>query len=210
MNKSAILNFNKNNILGFLRDNKTTIMLTAAFIIGIIVGCVSYKNSTVAVKVAEWLFDYFLAARQGRGFIKIFAYSFEMRFLVLLLFFLCGASLMGIVIVPLLKMASGFFYGILCAHICSTYLLKGIAFNALIVIPVAAVFVIALVIAAGKSIRFSFEFAKLTFPNSRPANLFLIFKDYCGYYLIYLSAIIGASIVDALLSKALISYFEFI
>ncbi len=210
MKKGTIINFNKNSVLIFLKNNKIIIMLTIAFIIGVAAGCFSFAKSSVASNAASNIFDAFLAGRQGRGFLKIFSYSFGNRFSVLLLYFLCGASLMGIIFIPLTTFTLGLFYGIFSAYTCATYLLKGITFNALILIPTTVIFIMALLVASGKSINFSFEFVKLTFPNSRQTNLFSPFKEYCGHYLIFLSLTLVSSVVDALLSKALISYFEFI
>lgn len=210
MKKGAIININKNNFINYIKNNKIVIMLTAAFIIGIALGSILSLRSNIAADFSEDLFAGFLKNRQGRGFFKIFSYSFKLRFLILLCCFLSGSSLMGIVFVPSTVIFSGFIYGTLSAYVCHVYLLKGIAFNALIIIPTATLFIISLLLAAVKSIYFSFEFIKLVFPNSRPINLFISFKEVCGYYLIYLSVALCSAVIDALLSKALISYFEFV
>lgn len=210
MNRSAIINFNKNKLLDFFKTNKAVIMLTLMFVIGVGIGCLTFAKSDISAAFGEKVFNFFLTNRQSRGFIKIFAYSFKVRFVALLLCFLCGASLMGIFFNPMLTCLLGFLYGVLSAYAYNTYLLKGIAFNALVLIPTGIVFVVAIIFGSCKSVYFSFEFAKLTFPNSRSTNLFLTFKEYCGYYLIYLSTVLASSIIDALLSKSLISYFEFL
>ncbi len=210
MKKGVIININKNDFLNYIKNNKIVIMLTAAFIIGIAIGCFLFLRSNIAADFSKGMFDYFFENRQGRGFFKIFSYSFKIRFIVLLFCFLSGSSLMGVVFVPTTVIFIGFIYGTLSAYVCHIYLLKGIAFNALIIIPTATLFIIALLLASVKSIYFSFEFIKLVFPNSRPINLFASFKEICGYYLIYLSVALCSAVVDALLSKALISYFEFV
>lgn len=210
MKKGAIININKNNFINYIKNNKIVIMLTAAFVIGIALGSILFLRSNIAADFAKDLFTSFLNNRQGRGFFKIFSYSFKLRFLILLCCFLSGSSLMGVVFVPSTVIFSGFVYGALSAYVYHSHLLKGIAFNALIIIPTATLFIISLLLAAVKSIYFSFEFIKLVFPNSRPINLFVSFKEVCGYYLIYLSVALCSAVIDALLSKALISYFEFV
>ena len=210
MNKGTIINLNKNDFFGFFRHNRIVFMLTITVFLGILISCLTFSKSSVLNGLGEKCFSYITEGRQGESFLNIFTHSLIFNFLLLLVYFLCGTSLMGIVMIPMLTFSYGFIYGVISSYLCETYLLKGIVFNALILLPPAAILVIVILIAGKKSINFSFEFIKLTMPNNRPLNLFLQFKEFCTNYLIYFSLCLVSALIDGLLSKALISYFDLI
>ena len=210
MNKGTIINLNKNDLLGFFLKNKIVFMLTAAFIVGIGAGVLTYGDNDLLVNFGKNCFDFFIRNRQGKGFINIFTHTLMMDFLLLLTYFLCGTSLMGVVLIPILSFFSGFLYAVIASYICSEYILKGIAFNVLILLPPLAITMIVLLLAGKKSICFSFEFVKLTMPNQRALNLFFQFKEYCAHYLVCFSVCLISAAIDGLLSKTLIRYFDLI
>ncbi len=210
MKKGTIISLNKNDLLGFFRRNKIIFMLTIIVLFGLVVGSLMFNKSDIIISFGEKCFSFFTANRRGQSFIKIFTHSLTINFLILLTYFLCGASLMGVVFIPILSFLCGFIYAIISSYVCDTYLLKGIAFNTLILLPPVALLMIVLLIVGKKSINFSFEFIKLTMPNQRALNLFLQFKEYCAHYLVYISVCLISAILDGLLSKTFLSFFDFI
>ena len=210
MNKGTIINLNKNDLFGFLRQNKVVFMLTVTVILGILVSCVTFNKSNILENLGKTCFIYITENRHDKSFLYIFTHTLTSNFLLLLTYFLCGTSLMGIVFIPILSFSCGFLYGTIASFVCETYMLKGIAFNSLILLPPLAILISVLMVAGKKSINFSFEFVKLTMPNNRPLNLFLQFKELCINYTVFFSVCLISAVIDGLLSKALISYFNFI
>ena len=78
--------------------------------------------------------------------------------------------------------------------------MKGIAFNAVLIIPSAFVFVIALLLASRESMRFSILIAKISLPGSASVNLSFDFKNYCGRYLFIVLIALASALTDAVLS----------
>lgn len=210
MKKGTIINLNKNDLVAYFSKNKIIFMLTVTVLLGLLVGCLTFSKSDILINFGKKCFTFITKNRQEQSFLNIFTYSLTIDFLILLTYFLCGASLMGVIFVPILSFSSGFLYAVISSYICDTYLLKGIAFNALILLPPIALLIIVLLVAGKRSINFSFEFIKLTMPNQRALNLFFQFKEYCVHYLVYVSLCLISAVVDGLLSKTLISYFDFI
>ncbi len=210
MKKGTIINLNKNDFLNYFKQNKIVFMLTVTVISGILVSCLTFNKSDIIIDLGERSFDFIINNRHEKSFINIFIHSLTIDFLILLTYFLCGTSIMGVIFVPMLSFSCGFLYGTVSSYVCRTFLLKGIAFNALLLLPPFAIIIIVLLVAGKKSIKFSFEFIKLTMPNQRAINLFLQFKEYCTYYLIYISVCVIVAVIDSLLSKTLIPFFDFI
>lgn len=209
MKTSRVVSLKNLGILNYILKNRVIIILCISFAVGIAIGVFSLDDSSIAKLIADSVFDQLFSTRETRAFFAVFLSSTMLCALLLMICFLCGASLMGIIIVPLFIIVCGFMYGNLSAYLYSQFALKGIAFNAVILMPPTLILFICLTFAARESIGFSLLLAKTTLPKSRPINLCVDFKNYCGRYLLLASIIVFVALIDATLTKTLLHYFNF-
>lgn len=209
MKKSRVVSLKNIGIADFFKRNIIIIVLCLLFVIGVIAGTICYIKSPAANNLAkEWFFDY-ISFRTTGSFLKIFLNSALFFMLVALCVFACGTSMIGVVLIPLISGYLGFRYGCIASYVYSVYQLKGIAFNSIILIPPTAVFLVGLFFAARYSVEFSLIISRLTIPKTTAHNLSMDFKNYCGKFLMLIAVIVLVALVDALLCKWLIGFFEF-
>ena len=209
MRRSTVVSLNKAKVYEFLSKNHTLLVLTAFYIIGMVVGALSIHGNARALSLAESALKSYITARGGETFTQIMLSSASSSYLYLLLSFIAGASMLGVVLVPMLLAYRGFWYGVLSALLYSNYAVRGIAFNAVLVIPSSVLFLLCLLLAARESVGFSLVIAKLTLPKTNPANLYTDFKSYCGRYLIIGVVSFLPAVLDAVMAGSFMGYFEF-
>ena len=200
MQKGKVLSLKNFKLADFVARNNILTILVVLIAGGIAVGI--FTQSKIQL-ISEYSADYlerFIALRSGESFVSVALSSFMGSALVLLLLFAAGTSMLGVVLVPLLTAVRGMFFGGVSALLYSQYAVKGIAFNAVLIIPSAFVFVIALLLAARESMRFSVLIAKISLPGSPSVNLAFDFKNYCGRYLFIALIVLASALVDAVLS----------
>lgn len=200
MQKGKVLSLKNFKFMDFVARNNILTILVVLIAGGIAVGI--FTQSKIQL-ISEYSADYlerFIALRSGESFVSVALSSFMGSALVLLLLFAAGTSMLGVVLVPLLTAVRGMFFGGVSALLYSQYAVKGIAFTAVLIIPSAFVFVIALLLAARESMRFSVLIAKISLPGSPSVNLAFDFKNYCGRYLFIALIVLASALVDAVLS----------
>ncbi len=189
-----------NKYFSFFKENKVLIFLISLFLFGFGFGIFSsIKFENFKTFSEECLFG-FLSIRADLDFLKIAVNSFFASFTYIVLIFVSGSSVLGVAILPFVIIYRGITYGAMMSFLYNEYALKGIAFNAVMVLPSAAFFVTAMIMAARESLGFSLRIAELTLPRTNPANLFYEFKNYCARYLVICLIIIFSSLVDAFIS----------
>ncbi len=181
----------KNNILAVL-----FVLITS----GVAVGIFTESKLQVLSQYSASYVERFVALRSGESFVSVALSSFMSSALVLLVLFAAGTSMLGVVLVPFLAALQGVFYGGVSALLYSEYSVKGIAFNAVLIVPSAFVFVVALLLAARESMRFSLIIAKMSLPGSPSVNLSFDFRNYCGRYLFIVLIALASALTDAVLS----------
>ena len=155
----------------------------------------------------QWNKSY-LSVRLGKSVFSILISSFLFAASVLVGMFLCGSSMLGVVLSPLAVFFGGFFCGSFCSYLYSQFSLKGIAFNAVIIIPSFIILIVCIIFSACDSVKFSLVLAKLTLPSTYPVNLYLDFKRYCGRYLIFVALCLISGLVDSVLSHSFLKLFD--
>lgn len=209
MKKGIILNLKRIKLLDFITINHIFLLMCLIYIAGIAIGSVIYpENKTVSVLTIDY-FNNFISYHNGDSFLSEVLFSIFTYLTVLLCFFLSGASMLGVVIVPFLICWQGIACGNLSSYLYSEYALKGIAFNAIILIPSCLIFSACCFFAARESINFSLLLARLSFPKTKPANLYIDFKKYCGKYLVFIIISVLCTVIDILLSTFFLQFFKF-
>lgn len=209
MKASRVVSLKKLGFINYILKNRIILILCILFTVGIAIGVFGYSSAETPKQIADNSISSFLQNRQGKSFIRMFLASFMTEMLLVIICFLCGASLMGVATVPIFISVCGFFYGNFSTFLFLNYALKGIAFNAVLLLPPTLILFIGLTFAAQESILFSLQLAKTTLPKNRPVNLSLEFKNYCGKYLLICCVVLFSSLCDSLLSKTLMAYFDF-
>ncbi len=209
MRKGIIVNLKRFKLLDYVTLNKIFIILCVMFIAGIALGSTVLSKSGWLSQATEAFFKSYITLHNNGTFVKKLLFSFLSYLIVLILYFLSGSSMLGVAVTPFITLWQGIFCGSISSQLYATHGLSGIAFNAIILIPPTAIFTVCCFFAARYSIDFSLLIAKLTLPRSKPASLYISFKDYCSKYLIFLSISLICAIIDIILNLLFIKFFNF-
>ena len=188
MRKGIIVNLKRFKILDYVTLNKIFIVLCIVFIVGIAIGSIVFSKNNWLSQTTESLFKSYILVHSGNAFFKKLLVCFSRYLIVLVLYLLFGS---------------------LSAQLYSSHGLSGIAFNAIILIPSAVIFTICCFFAARYAIDFSLLIAKLTLPRSKPASLYINFKNYCVKFLIFIVVSLICAIIDIVLTLLFLKFFNF-
>lgn len=205
MKKGTVLSLKKIRFSELAAKNNILVILVLLFVAGIIAGTFSVSHVKALSDYSEKYIEKFISVRTRASFISVTAESFVGSALTLLLTFAAGASLLGVVFVPMLFFLKGALCGGVSAFLCIEYSVKGIAFNAVLVVPATIVFVTAFILAAREAVKFSLVIAKITLPGTPALNLAVDFKNYCGRYLFICLIVLASALTDAVLSCSFLS-----
>ena len=209
MRKGTVINLGQfNNAIVFLRKNWCVLLLTFAFIIGLVFGSVIIKHNPTILKCAESYTDNYLDLRNKGSFWQIFFNSFMVSFCFLITNSVLGTSVIGVTAIPLFIWLRGAILGILMSNIYAEYALEGIVINALAIVPTSVISILFIIISAREAIRLSATVIKITLPNSPPRNLSPAFSAFLKRTVVLLIPIILSSVVDAWISTKAMTFFE--
>ena len=103
MRKGTVINLGQfKDAIAFLRKNWCILLLTFAFIIGLVFGSFLTKHNATVLKWAENYTRNYLELRVNAGFGKIFLNSFMLSFGFLLVNSVLGTSVIGVSTVPII------------------------------------------------------------------------------------------------------------
>lgn len=200
MKKGTVLSLKNLKFTDFMAKNNILVILIFLFVLGLAAGTFSGLKIIVLSKYSDDYLKRFISERTNATFFSVTLNSFMGSALTLLLTFAAGTSMLGVILVPTIFLLRGVLYGSVSALLYSEYSVKGIAFNAVLIIPAAIVFIISLILSSRESIKFSLIIAKMTLPGSPSPNLSADFKNYCGRYLFICLLVLASALVDAVLS----------
>ena len=209
MNRGRVLNLSGVRVLEIVKTNAHSLICFLVLIIGVIFGLFMFDDFEAVTIFLEGFFNDFLKSRDGKSFIRIVLSSYLNDLLLLLIIFISGTTLFGVVTVPLSLSFCGFFYGSAVGYLYSSFALKGVAFNSVIFLPAVIVLLLFLIFAAKHSLIFSLQIARLTLPDSPQENLYIKFKDYALHFLILTIGAISSALIDGLTSVTMLRFFEF-
>lgn len=200
MRRGTVISFKScNKILDFIFKNRFMLILCSFFITGFLLAVIlngRYES------VCEWsisVLEDFIKIRTDKTFLNIAINSFFSSMLFIIICFAGGTSVLGLVFVPICVGVRGYIYGGMAAVLYSEYLLRGIAFYTVLVLPSAIIFMFAFLFAANEAFNFSLILTKLTLPQTMPMNISFQFRGFCLKYLIICVIIVVSAAVDALL-----------
>lgn len=209
MQKGTVINLRQfNNVIVFFRKNWCFLLLTFAFIIGLVLASVMMKHNPTVLKWAERYAENYLDLRINGSFWQIFLNSFMVSFCFLLTNLVFGTSVIGVSIVPLVIGFRGAVLGTLISCVYAEYALKGIVINALVIVPTSVISVLFIIVSAKEAIRLSAAVIKITIPNSPPRNLSPAFSAFFKRTCVLLIPIILSAVVDAWGSVKVMNIFD--
>lgn len=200
MKKGTVLSLKRIRLSEFIIKNNVLVLLVLLFIAGIAVGTFAGER---IVGLSDYSADYlerFVAERSDASFLSVTLNSFAGSAFVLLAVFAAGTSVLGVVLVPIAAAVRCVLYGSVSALLYSQYSVKGIAFNAVLIIPAEIIFAVSLLLAARESVGFSLGMARLTLPSAPPVNLSADFRSYCSKYIFICLLTLLSAIIDAVMS----------
>jgi len=209
MKKGIILNLRRFKVFNYVTLNKIFIIICVIFIVGIAVGStVMADNKWLFGKSEVFLCDY-ISLHISKNFLIKLTYCLFRYLIVLLFYFLSGTSMFGVSITPFVTLWQGIFFGNVTSYLYSQYGLSGIAFNAIIIIPPSVIFSVCCFFAAKFSIDYSLSVARMALPRSKPASLYLCFKNYCIKFLILVGISLFCSLLEIALNVLFLKFFSF-
>lgn len=200
MRKGTVLSIKGLKIGSFISKNNILVILVALFIAGIAIGTFSYQKLNILAEYSDTYIQRFISQRFESSFFSVVLNSFMESMLMLLILFTFGTSMLGVILAPFSLLARGVLYGGVTALLYSDYSVKGIAFNAVLVLPSAIILISALLLASRESVKFSLIIARMSLPGSSSFNLSVDFKNYCGRYLFITMLVLVSALADAVLS----------
>lgn len=207
MRRSKVLNFKKiNGVLNFVSKNRIIIFLCAVFVLGFVFGILSKQKSLQ--NYFKLYIQEFVTIRCSASFVKVALNSFFESLTFVFILYALGTSVFGMITSPIMIFLKGYFFGGLLSLLYSQFSLRGIAFNAVIILPSAIFLVLAILLSGENSIRFSCLLARLTIRENESQYVSATFKQYSLKYLYYLGFILVSALLDALISKNFLTKFE--
>ena len=202
-----------NNYFSFNLQNITPylpfLIMSAIYIVGILCGCITVGKFEFLSNFATEKFNEYFSIREELNFYSIFLNSLTTTFPLYIVMFLCGTSAVGFIASPIIVILNGFTYGCVSGHLCATYKLEGIMFNALVYLPFMLISAFGIIILSCESFSFSRLIAGICIKANKPVNIYHNFKTYCIRGLISLSFALISVLTDSALSTLFISFFDF-
>lgn len=202
MRRGTVLNLKRLGLSEFFVKNNISLQLALLFAAGVAAGAVSGNRLKGFSELSLEYFGRFITERTEASFLSVFIGSFVSRAIILMLVFATGTTLLGVVLSPAAAVFHCMLYGSFSATLYSEYSVKGIAFNAVLVIPCEIIFAVALLLAVRESVKLSLVVARLTLPNTPAGNLSADFRAFCNKYLLICLPVLASALADAAMLRA--------
>jgi len=204
----SVLSLKKLRIIKIQTKDKITFLFYFLIIGGIFIGIFSSSKNTVNFKIGDYLLEKYLLLHKNSTNVLLICKTF-LNFLTLdiLLYFLT-VSLLGIILIPFYMLSLGIIVGTVIAQSYVIYQFKGIAFNALVLAPTLAVFIISVVSVSKYNFEFSSNLSKMSFNKFTNGNLAERFAKLTKKNIILIIMSLVASLVDFTLNKLANSLFN--
>ncbi|MCQ2450253.1 MAG: hypothetical protein MJ132_08745 [Clostridia bacterium] len=202
MKKSKVLDLKRFRFGDGFRKNGLFWFFAFLLALGFLLGTLLSGNSVTLTETVRKSLHRYAALHIRGGFSRIFVSVLLTKLAVLLFFFLCGTTMLGIVLAPMLLCYHGFMFGSAAAYLYAAFGVEGIAFYAVLLVPPFVPFFICLILGCREAFRFSNLLAKLTFPHSPSALLYPEFRNYSRYFLVLVLPLLLSAVLDGVLSCA--------
>lgn len=199
MQKLRVVHFRSKNILQLFKDGYSFFIMFFLYILGMLAGVLLIRYYDKADLLVAKLFDISIGERD---FFELFTSSFLRWLPFMLLIFIFGTCIVGVVLVPSIVFVKGMEYGFISGYIYSTYSFSGIVYNLILIIPATIVAAFGLFFTARNSFIFSLKLAKQVMPQPRSELLYPHLTVFCKRFLGLIFICILAALLEAALCVA--------
>lgn len=208
--KSRIIKSNaRNGFTQMINQSGTLIFMFACFTVGFLAGVLTLKFKGISSGFFKNEFADLCTQLKG-GFLSVL-FSSVMRLLPFAAgIFISGTCMAGSVLVPVILLLSGAYYGLLSAYSYAVYSLSGIVFNALILLPFGVISAMAMILSSREAFGFSFAIARLAFPTKKSRDFDRDFKLYCMRHIFLVGIFLCAVLIQTVMAVAFYKYFAFV
>lgn len=199
MQKSRVVYFKSKNVMQILKEGYSFFIMFFMYVFGILAGVLLakyYDNADILVS------KYFNIPAADSGYFDLFFASFLRWLPFMLLVFIFGTCIVGIILVPCVVFIKGVEYGILSGYIYAAYSFSGIVYNLILIIPVGMIAVFGLFFAAKNSFMFSLRLIKHVMPQARSEMLYPHLAYFCKKIAFLILITVLAALLDAALNTA--------
>lgn len=210
MRKGRVLSLKSFALTEFLQKNYILLIIFFFLGLGIILGTFRFDSTDFWKSYFNDYLGEFISRRSEASFWRVFITCFLEALSQLFLLFLLGTSFFGVITIPAAMLLKGFLQGGVAAFLYSQYGLRGIAFNAVILIPSTLAFLIIAAFFSREAVDFSLKLSSLTLNRAMAQNLSLEFKGYCIRFSFFAVLILVASVLEALIAVGLIKNFSLV
>ena len=209
MKKGRVLSLKRTGLFKIANKDKTKIFLFFLLILGIVFGVFLFSDKhNISVFIGKFA-DFYIKSHSYSKFLKVFCSSLLFFTIIDLVFLISSVSLSGAITIPVFVLFLGYTFGSFLSFNYSNYSLKGLAFNAVMIIPVFVSYFIVLVNTAKFSFTFALTLSSIVINNDKPVKVSLEFVSLIKRYSTLVLFTILISFIDALLSFYLIKLFDF-
>ena len=206
INKGKVISVKKLNNFNFFSKNKYLLVLSFLYLFGIITSIILYSNN-ISFLNFEYFFNLLYISRGNISFIKMFFKSLLSFISVLTLIFISGTSITGICLIPAIVFFLGYFMGGITGFLYTSYSLKGIAFNALIILLPSFFFILVVFVGSKIALEYSGSLSNIALKRSMVNNK-TSFKQISIIFGILLIVLVFTSLLDAGLSAIFLKIFN--
>ncbi len=204
-----VFSLNKSKLSKYINDNIYRLVFSVLFLIGVIIGLLNVVSNKYTNALISRTFNG-LIALQNSKFIFIFLTFLFFLLIIDAVYFSLSTSLFGIVLLPVFYLTLSYFAGCLLNYSIKTYGLKGIAFNAIILLPPIIAYIYGLLSSSGSSYKFSVILSKiLVFKNNTNNNIHAVFSEFCQKHSILLVFSVISALIYATFNYFFYKYFTF-
>ena len=193
----------------FICENKTTIINTAALIFGVCAGSAVLRlGSTQNLSISS-IVDTYTSSLEDKNFFRVLLDFLFSILPYLAVIYASSFTAFGFFAVPLLLLFRGMGLGITLGCLCVNNSFKGIAFGSLVLVPPAVISCVVLILACNCCMTLSIKIAKMFRQGARCLSMRHEIVDLNISFLKFLTAGLGAAVLDATLSSFFKDFFIF-
>lgn len=190
----------KKSLITVLRSNYILVLLALLFLGGMVFGAFFARSAgTGSLEKLDFLFFSNYKTRTTQPVTYVFISSLASSFAFILFCFLCGLSMWGLFFIPVIPVFRGFGLGLTSGYLYAAYGLKGILFNAVVIIPGAYICIFAILYAAREGIQFSKKIASCGVMHEKGYS-WPPLKEYFTHFGGAVIIAFAAAIVDSLMA----------
>lgn len=198
----------KNQFFEAVRENSILVLFSLLLICGMIFGAFFARNASFGIlDKLDFLFYSNFKTRASQPIISIFSASFASSFIFIFVCFLCGLSMWGMFIIPVVLFFRGFGLGLTSGYLYAAYKFMGVLFNLVVILPGAFLCCIAITLSAQEGSRFSRIIASSTTMRKGTISRSKI-KTYLLRFGVYLMIAFLAALLDVFFSACFAGLFS--